>query len=537
MTSTQTTDFDAIVVGAGFGGIYQLHTLRDKLGLRVRGFEKGAGIGGTWYWNRYPGAMSDTESPFYRYSFDDELLQEWDWARKYIDQPDILRYLETVVDRYDLRKDFRLNTEVTSIVFDEATNTWTVGTSAGESFTARYVVAALGLLAATNIPDIPGIDSFEGRLVHTAEWPDDLSIEGKRVGVIGTGSTGTQFIVAAAKQVSHLTVFQRSAQYSVPSGNGPVGPGEVDGYKSRFPEIWEQVRNSGVAFGFEESTVAATDVDEAERERVFQAAWDRGNGFYFMFGTFNDIAINPESNEAAAAFIRRKIAETVKHPETARLLTPTQPYAKRPLCNQGYYDVYNPDNVKLVSSKENPIVEITPRGVKTADGVEHELDVLVLATGFDAVDGNYRRIDIRGRGGVSVDEHWADAPTSFLGIMTAGFPNMFMILGPNGPFTNLVPSIEAQVEFITTLVTEAERRGGLIEVSQQVEDEWTETCTTIANYTLFPKTDSWIFGANIPGKKHAVMFYLGGLGAYRGLLSEIQAKDFEGFSIGQPIPA
>ena len=270
---------------------------------------------------------------------------------------------------------------------------------------------------------------------------------------------------------------------------------------------------------------------------MFQAAWDRGNGFYFMFGTFNDIAINPESNEAAAAFIRRKIAETVKDPETARLLTPTQPYAKRPLCNQGYYDVYNQDNVKLVSIKENPIVEITPRGVKTADGVEHELDVLVLATGFDAVDGNYRRIDIRGRGGVSVDEHWADAPTSFLGIMTAGFPNMFMILGPNGPFTNLVPSIEAQVEFITTLVTEAERRGGLIEVSQQVEDEWTETCTTIANYTLFPKTDSWIFGANIPGKKHAVMFYLGGLGAYRGLLSEIQAKDFEGFSIGQPIPA
>ncbi|MBN9178943.1 MAG: NAD(P)/FAD-dependent oxidoreductase, partial [Microbacterium sp.] len=436
------------------GGIYQLHTLRDKLGLRVRGFEKGAGIGGTWYWNRYPGAMSDTESPFYRYSFDDELLQEWDWARKYIDQPDILSYLETVVDRYDLRKDFQLNTEVTSIVFDEATNTWTVGTSAGESFTARYVVTALGLLAATNIPDIPGIDSFEGRLVHTAEWPEDLSIEGKRVGVIGTGSTGTQFIVAAAKQVSHLTVFQRSAQYSVPSGNGPVGPGEVDGYKSRFPEIWEQVRNSGVAFGFEESTVAATDVDEAERERVFQAAWDRGNGFYFMFGTFNDIAISPESNEAAAAFIRRKIAETVKDPETARLLTPTQPYAKRPLCNQDYYDVYNQDNVKLVSIKENPIGEITPRGVKTADGVEHVLDVLVLATGFDAVDGNYRRIDIRGRGGVSVDEHWADAPTSFLGIMTAGFPNMFMILGPNGPFTNLVPSIEAQVEFITTLVTE-----------------------------------------------------------------------------------
>ncbi|MCK9521357.1 MAG: NAD(P)/FAD-dependent oxidoreductase, partial [Dehalococcoidia bacterium] len=429
-TTSTTTDFDAIVIGAGFGGIYQLHTLRDKLGLRVRGYEKGSGIGGTWFWNRYPGAMSDTESPYYRYSFDDELLQEWDWARKYIDQPDILRYLEAVVDRHDLRKDFQLDTEVTSIVLDEAENIWTVTTSTGETVTARYVVTALGLLAATNMPDIPGIDQFEGRLVHTAEWPDDLSIEGKRVGVIGTGSTGTQFIVAAAKQVSHLTVFQRSAQYSVPSGNGPVEPGEVEAVKARFPEIWEQVRNSGVDFGFQESTVAATEVDEAERERVFQAAWDRGNGFYYMFGTFNDIAVSAEANEAAAAFIRRKIAEVVKDPETARLLTPTLPYAKRPLCNDNYYEVYNQDNVKLVSIKENPIVEITPRGVQTADGVEHEFDVLVFATGFDAVDGNYRRIDIRGRGGVSVDEHWKEAPTSYLGISTAGFPNLFMVLGP-----------------------------------------------------------------------------------------------------------
>lgn len=254
MATTHTTDFDAIVIGAGFGGIYQLHTLRDQLGLTVRGFEKGAGVGGTWFWNRYPGAMSDTESPYYRYTFDDELLQEWDWSRKYIDQPDILRYLEEVVDRLDLRKDIQLNTEITSIVFDEGTETWTVTTGAGESFTATYVVTALGLLAATNMPDIPGIDSFEGDLVHTSQWPDDLSIEGRRVGVVGTGSTGTQFIVAAAREVSELTVFRRSPQYSVPSGNGPVEPGEVDGYKARFPEIREQVRGSGVAFGFEEST-------------------------------------------------------------------------------------------------------------------------------------------------------------------------------------------------------------------------------------------------------------------------------------------
>lgn len=535
MSSAQT-DFDAIVIGAGFGGLYQLHTLRDQLGLSVRVLEKGAGIGGTWFWNRYPGAKSDTESPFYRYSFNDEILKEWEWTNKYIEQPEILSYAHFVADRLDLNRDIQLNTEVTSMVFDEANEKWTVSTANGESFTARYVVTALGLLAATNTPDIPGIDTFEGRLVHTAEWPDDLSIEGKRVGVIGTGSTGTQFIVAAAKVASELTVFQRSAQYSVPSGNAPVEPGEVEGYKKRWPEIWKQVRNSGVAFGFDESTIATTDVTPEERERIFQDAWDRGNGFYFMFGTFNDIAVSAEANDAAANFIKRKIKEIVKDPETARLLTPTLPYAKRPLCNENYYDVYNQDNVKLVSIKENPIVEITPKGVKTADGVVHEVDVLVFATGFDAVDGNYRRMDIRGRGGVTVDQHWSDGPTSFLGITTAGFPNMFMILGPNGPFTNLIPSIEVQVEFITKLVAEAEKRGMVIEPTQKAEDDWTVTCKTIADFTLFPKTDSWIFGANIPGKKPSVMFYLGGLGAYRGILDEIESKGFEGFTLHEAVP-
>ena len=528
MSSPHITDYDAIVIGAGFAGIYQLHTLRDKLGMRVRAFEKGSGIGGTWFWNKYPGAMSDTESPYYRYSFDDGLLQDWNWTRKYINQPDILAYLQEVVARFDLAKDIQLDTEITSMEFDEESEIWTVGTEAGESFTTRYLVTALGLLAATNIPDIPGIESFEGRLVHTAEWPDDLSIEGKRVGVVGTGSTGTQFIVAAARQAGQLTVFQRNAQYSVPSGNGPVEQSEVDEVKGRFPQIWRQVRNSGVAFGFEESTVATTDVTPEEREQIFQAAWDRGNGFFFMFGTFNDIAVSEEANEAAADFIRRKIKDIVKDPETARLLTPSLPYAKRPLCNHNYYDVYNQENVTLVSIKENPIVEITPTGVRTADGVEHELDVLVFATGFDAVDGNYRRMNIRGRGGKTVDEHWSDAPTSYLGVATAGFPNMFMVLGPNGPFTNLVPAIEVQVEFITTLIEEAERTGALIDADPVKEAEWTELCRTIADYTLFPKTDSWIFGANIPGKKHTVMFYLAGMGAYRTALAEVQENGFDG---------
>jgi cyclohexanone monooxygenase len=534
MSTTRTADVDAVVVGAGFGGIYMLHKLRDQLGLTVQAFEKGGGVGGTWYFNRYPGAKSDTEGFVYRYSFDEDLLQEWDWSTRYLDQPDVLAYLEHVVERFDLARDIRLNTEVTGAAFDDDTELWRVALATGETVTCRYLVTALGLLARTNIPDIPGLDSFAGHLVHTNAWPADLDITGKRVGVIGTGSTGAQFIVAAAKTAAHLTVFQRSPQYNVPSGNGPVDPAEVERTKRDFPAIWEQVRGSVVAFGFEESDVPAMSVSEEERRRVFQENWDKGNGFRFMFGTFNDIATDPEANAAAAAFIRSKIAEIVQDPETARKLTPTDLYAKRPLCNEGYYETFNRDNVELVSIRENPIERITPAGVRTADGVEHELDVLVLATGFDAVDGNYRAMDLRGRGGRHIDEHWTDGPTSYLGVAKSGFPNMFMILGPNGPFTNLPPSIEAQVDWIGELIGLAERSGvRTIEPTPQAEEGWTATCAEIANATLFPKAESWIFGANIPGKKNAVMFYMAGHSAYRQKLREVADAGYAGFRLAR----
>ena len=532
MSTPRTPDVDAIVIGAGFGGIYMLHKLRDELGLTVKTLEKGGGVGGTWYFNRYPGAKSDTEGFVYRYSFDKDLLQEWDWTTRYLDQPDVLAYLEHVVERYDLGRDIQLGTEVTGAAFDEETDLWTVTTADGTRLTSRYLVNSLGLLAKTNIPDIPGLDTFAGTLVHTNAWPHDLDLTGKRVGVIGTGSTGTQFIVAAAKLASHLTVFQRSPQYCVPSGNGPVERADVERIKENFDAIWEQVRGSVVAFGFEESGVEAMSVSEEERNRVFQENWDKGNGFRFMFGTFSDIATNPEANAAAAAFIRSKISEIVEDPETARKLTPTDIYAKRPLCNEGYYETYNRDNVELVSIKENPIEQITPAGVRTADGVEHALDVLVLATGFDAVDGNYRAMDLRGRGGRHIDEHWGDGPTSYLGVSKAGFPNMFMILGPNGPFTNLPPSIEAQVDFIGELIRTAEREGvRTVEPTQAAEDAWTATCEEIANMTLFPQAESWIFGANIPGKKNAVMFYMAGHGAYRQKLGEVAGRGYEGFEL------
>ena len=525
------TELDAIVIGAGFGGIYQLYTLRERLGLNARAFDKAAGVGGTWYWNRYPGAMSDTESFVYRYSFDKDLLQDWEWDTRYLNQPAILAYLDAVVDRYGLREHIQLNTEVTELEWDEATGTWTA-IAGGERFRARYVVSALGLLSATNIPAIPGLDTFTGTVAHTGAWPEGLRLDGKRVGLIGTGSTGTQVVCAASKVAAHLTVFQRSAQYSVPSGNGPVTPEEVRAVKARYDQIWEQVRSSVVAFGFEESTVPAMSVPEEERERVFQRAWDHGNGFYFMFGTFSDIATDQAANDAAADFIRRKIREIVSDPETARKLTPTDLYAKRPLCNWDYYEAFNRDNVELVSIKENPITEVTPEGVVTADGVLHKIDVLVLATGFDAVDGNYLRMSIRGRNGQTIKQHWHDGPTSYLGITTAGFPNLFMILGPNGPFTNLPPSIETQVDFITELIRTARARGaGTVEPSAAAEDGWTATCREIAGYTLFPKAESWIFGANIPGKPNTVMFYMAGLGAYRGVLQDVAGRDYTGFQL------
>jgi cyclohexanone monooxygenase len=529
-------DYDAIVIGAGFGGIYMLHKLRNELGLTVRAYDRASGVGGTWHWNRYPGALSDTEGFVYRYSFDHDLLQDYDWSTRYLKQTDILAYLEHVVDRFDLARDIQLDTGITAAVFDEDANSWTVTTDRGETVTATYVVTALGLLSKINMPDIPGIDTFAGEIIHTGAWPEEHDLRGKRVGVIGNGSTGQQVISAIAPEAEHLTVFMRTPQYSVPAGDRAMSPHEVSAIKRDYDAIWDQVRNSVVAFGFEESTVPAMSVSEEERQCVFQENWDIGGGFRFMFGTFCDIATDPAANEAAASFIRSKIAEIVEDPEKARILTPTDLYARRPLCANHYYETFNRDNVSVADIKAHPIVEITPEGLRTADGRTHELDVLVLATGFDAVDGNYLAMDLRGRGGRSINEAWAEGPASYLGTSTAGFPNMFMILGPNGPFTNLPPSIETQVDWIGTLVAAAQERGTAVEASTEAEQAWTETCRTIADMTLFPKVDSWIFGANIPGKTQTVMFYMGGLANYRAQLAEVEDDGFRGFEFFE-VPA
>jgi cyclohexanone monooxygenase len=522
-TRTKRADVDAVVVGAGFGGLYAVHKLRNELGLSVQAYDNASDVGGTWFWNRYPGALSDTESFCYRYSFDKDLLKQGKWTSRYLTQPEIIEYLNGFADKYDLRRTYRFNTKVTATHFDERTGLWRVTTDRGEQVTAKYLVTGLGLLSATNKPAFQGVDSYRGQIFHTGAWPEGVELSGKRVGVIGNGSTGVQVITALAPVASHLTVFQRSAQYVVPIANLPESEDTIAEYKANYEAIWKQVKTSAVAFGFTESTTAATSVSQEERERVFERAWKRGGGFRFMFETFSDIATSREANDAAADFIKRKIGQIVKNPEVARKLTPTDIYAKRPLCGNDYYDVFNRQNVTLVDVKKDPIAALTPKGIRLAGGVEQELDVIVLATGFDAVDGNYTKIDMRGRGGVTMSEKWKEGPQGYLGMMEADFPNLFMILGPNGPFTNLPPSIETQVEWISDTIAKLEREGRkTVEPTQAAVDEWVATCRSIADMTLFPQAQSWIFGANIPGKKNAVMFYMAGLGNYRNALDAVK---------------
>lgn len=532
MIDKAAADFDAIVIGAGFGGVYALHKLRNELGLSVRAFEKGGGVGGTWYWNRYPGAMSDVDGHLYKYSFDTQLLQEWDWGTRYASQPENLAYLQTVVERYDLAREIQFDTTVEAAVYDPDQAIWTVTTSRGERLAARYVVTALGPHSSRKFPDIAGLDRFEGALAHTGAWPDELPIEGKRIGVIGTGSTGAQFVCAAAPTAAHLTVFQRTAQYVVPSGNRLVDAEEKAAIRADYDRIWAQLHGSRVGCGFDESDIPMMSVSPEERRRVFQEAWDAGNGFRFMFGTFGDVITDPQANEAAADFIKSKIHEIVEDPATAQKLIPPDLYAKRPVCNDGYYETFNRDNVSLVSLRETPIVAATAKGLTTADGVEHELDVLVFATGFDAVVGSYRKIDIRGRGGVSLAEHWRHGARSYLGVSVTQFPNLFMVFGPLSSFSNLLPSIETQVDWIAELIGAVERAGlASVEATPEAEAGWVRLCQRLADQTLFPKVRSWIVGSNSgAGEPQKAMFYFDGLGSLRAKLRELAAAGYEGYT-------
>jgi cation diffusion facilitator CzcD-associated flavoprotein CzcO len=526
-------DVDVVVIGSGFAGLYALHKLRNERGLNVRAFDNAGDVGGTWYWNRYPGARSDTEVTAYCYSFDRALFDEWKWNERYPRQHEILSYLNHVADRYDLRRSITFDTTIERALFDEATNRWVITTSAGEHLSAQFVVAGVGLLSSTNYPNIPGRHSFAGQSYHTSRWPHEgVDLRTKRVGVIGCGSSGVQLITEIAPQVDELFVFQRRPQYTVPARHSPIPREALEAIHADYEDYWEGVLQSVTAFGFPESPVPAMSVSAEERERVFEEAWKIGGGFRFMFATFSDIGVDPEANEAAADFIRRKIARIVKDPKLAASLTPWDLYARRPLCNDGYYEAYNRDNVNLVDLRDEPIEEIIPTGIRTA-ARDYDLDVIVYATGFDAVTGNYVKIDMRGRDGEQLREKWTDGPRAHLGIVTHGFPNMFMIFGPMGPFTNQPPAHEFQVNWIADAIAYVRDNGlGMIEPTLEAEDAWMDECNEIASGTLFPKVDSWINGSNVDGKAVSVNFYMAGMGAYVERMRAIAANDYEGFAVG-----
>ncbi|MCP2252641.1 cyclohexanone monooxygenase [Prauserella aidingensis] len=528
------TELDAVIVGAGFSGLYQLYKLRN-LGMHVKVVEAGSDIGGTWYWNRYPGARCDVESMHYSYSFDPELEQEWEWTEKYPSQPEILSYIHHVADRHDLRRDVVLDTKVTAAHYDEDSALWTVRTEAGEEVSARYCIMAVGCLSVPKKPEVPGLERFRGDWYHTCDWPESgVDFTGKRVAVIGTGSSGIQAVPIIAKQADALTVFQRTPNFSLPTFNGPIDQDMVADIKSRYREIREESRQSGFGVAIEPPTRSALEVDPDERHRNYEERWQRGN-LTGVLQAYTDLLADEEANETAAEFVRGKIREIVDDPETAEKLCP-KTYAfgtKRPCLDTGYYETFNSDHVELVDLRETPLVEITDSGVRTSDR-EYEVDSLVLATGFDAMTGALLNIDIRGRGGQPLREKWQDGPALYLGLNPAGFPNLFTITGPGSPsvLSNMIVSIEQHVEWITDLVEHMRHRElRTVEATETAEKEWTDHVREVGDMTLYPQTDSWYMGANVPGKPRLLMAYLGGVGPYWQKCQEVAANDYEGFAL------
>jgi cation diffusion facilitator CzcD-associated flavoprotein CzcO len=526
--------FDAIVIGAGVSGLYQLYRLRAA-GLAVRVYEDGGGVGGTWYWNRYPGARFDSESYSYGYSFSEELLQEWDWKEHFSAQPETERYLNYVADKFDLRRDIQLNTRVEAAIFDETSSQWEVRLNHGGRARARFLIAAVGILSAYYVPDFAGIDSFKGESFHTARWPHAKpNFAGKRVGVIGTGATGVQLITEIAKEVGHLTVFQRTPNYCAPLRNGPIDAEEQKQIKASYPEILRRTRESTGAFVHDFDPRSIFEVSPDERAAHFEKIWAQ-RGFAKWLGNFRDVMTNPEANEIYAEFVRNKIRARVKDPVVAEKLAPRDhPFgAKRIPLESGYYEAYNRANVKLVDVKESPIERVTAKGVKTRDA-EYELDVIIYATGFDAVTGPLTRIDIRGSGGRSLKEKFADGPRSYLGIQTAGFPNFFIVNAAT--FCNLPRCLEWLADWVSDAIRYVRDQARVrIEATAEAEDRWTRRAEELAERSFMTRRDSnsssWAIGANIPGKKRAFLFYARPAPAYRKECEQVAAKGYEGFEI------
>jgi len=533
---------DAIVIGAGFGGLYAVHKLRDELGLTVQGFDLAGGPGGTWWWNRYPGARCDIESVHYSYSFSDEIQREWEWSERYPAQPEILSYLEFCADKLDVRKEFRFNTRVTSTVWDDADKTWTVSCEDGTTCTARFVIAATGNV---NIPkggkEFAGLEEFTGEVYMSSRWPHEgVDFTGKRVGVIGTGSTGIQIIPVIAQQAAQLTVFQRTPNYAVPLGNKPVEPEQRRWNADNWQELRAHSRDRFLGAPYENPEPSALAVDPDERRARFDELWRQG-GFQFLTSSYGDLLTDERANDTAAEYVRERIRETVKDPKTAELLCPTDhPYGtKRPALETDYFLTYNRDNVELVDVRSAPIEQVTATGVRTG-GREYELDVIVLATGFDAITGSLLNLGFVGRDGVALKDRWADGPATYLGISVSGFPNLFTITGPQSAVAlyNNPLAIEDHVDFATAAIKRVLDSGATtIETNTDAERAWGIEVEGILNRTLLPKANSWYMGANVPGKPRATYVFAGGAPLYRAMCKDVIDHGFAGFSIGDaPAP-
>ncbi|MCK8616673.1 flavin-containing monooxygenase [Gordonia sp. C13] len=528
--------FDAVVVGAGFSGLYMVHRLRDELGLSVRGYEAANGVGGTWYWNRYPGAQTDSLHSVYQFTFSPAISAEWTFSSRYPSQGEVLEYLNFVADRLDLRSSFQFGSRVAGASFDEKANHWTIEIENGETVTAQFLITGVGLLSAPNRPDFPGLDSFRGDVLHSAVWPTDgVDLSGKRVALIGTGSTGIQILPQIAGDAAHVTVLQRTPNYVVPAHNRRLTDEEKDAFRAEREQIARRVRKHPFAMDFTSKGLNALEVDADTRHAVYEEAWNKG-GFYFLFETFDDLQIDEAANETACEFIRAKIREIVKDPQTAETLTPRNyPYgAKRPPAGTHYYETFNRPNVDLVDLRKTPIVEITPDGVRTEAG-DHSVDVIIMATGFDASTGSLTRIDIRGRDGQRLADRWAEGPITNLGFNTSGFPNLLMITGPLSPFANIPTCIEETSDWIVNCIKHLrEHNYTHIESNPAAEQAWADHVTEIANMIVTGKgeaVNTWFAGANIAGKSNAINVYFGGANAYFAKIRETAAEGYTGFSM------
>lgn len=527
----KNVDVDVVVVGAGFSGLYLLYRLR-KAGFSTRVFERGGDVGGTWYWNRYPGARCDVESLQYSYSFDEQLQQDWHWPEKFSAQPDILAYANHVADRFNLKKDIEFNVEVKASRFDENLKTWKITTNTGEEIDAQYFIMATGCISTTQIPNIKGLSDYVGNTFHTGDWPhEEVDFSGQSIAVIGTGSSGIQSIPVLAKQAKKLTVFQRTPNYSIPSQNEPMTKKYERSWKDVYSERRKEMRYSAHGSLKDLNDVPALSVDEDQRQELYTKRWAiGGTGF---LGSFNDLLTNADANYTAAEYVRQQIKRVVKDKETAEILCPrSYPIGTKRICiDTGYFETYNRENVKLVDISKKPIQRLVADGIIVDDQL-YAFDSIIFATGFDAMTGSIFNVDIKGRDGLALKEKWNAGPKTYLGLMSASFPNLFMITGPGSPSvkSNMIMSIEQHVDLVIETLLSMRRKGlSVVEPELEAENKWVDHVQEVANKTLFPQANSWYMGANIPGKPRLFMPYIGGVGAYREICEEIVANNYRGF--------